>query len=204
MYVAGMHLPPVASVSDLLILALIALTIGLVVVAVVRFSWRARELESTAEKAPGHGPWVYRYRYILIGVGIALVLSWNNGTLEKVLNRGDDKSAEACGILTSGNELCGADLKAYCEQFAYDAMDQGTVMACAGVGARSALDDQPVTDTTALAAQCVKLAKYPDGCDRLVEVLDTAGQSSIPPYMDECVRKDRKVHWCAEDLEVDQ
>jgi hypothetical protein len=43
--------------------------------------------------------------------------------------------APNCIILANGNKLCGADAKAYCEQFLGDAADVKTIEACVSVGA---------------------------------------------------------------------
>lgn len=43
-------------------------------------------------------------------------------------------SAQACGIVASGQKLCGGDLAAYCHGFERGSLDQQTVFACSQVG----------------------------------------------------------------------
>lgn len=38
-----------------------------------------------------------------------------------------------CGIVSSGQRLCGNDLASYCREFAEGSLDQGTVESCSSV-----------------------------------------------------------------------
>lgn len=52
----------------------------------------------------------------------------------KALATSGGGSSQPCGIVATGNKLCGGDLAAYCREFVGASLDQGTVEACSSVG----------------------------------------------------------------------
>lgn len=68
-------------------------------------------------------------RFLVVLAAIALVYG-----VQAAIGGSSNSDSAPCGIVRSGQKLCGQDLATYCRGFEMGSLNQNTVLACSSVG----------------------------------------------------------------------